>query len=227
MIGEMEMQIPLSEILTLTAVGLLLTTFGVVVRRSLTGWLSSYRYQSIVLAGSTAVIAYETGAQEIYAAAVLTLVIKAVIIPRLLVRVTDSVRGEFKIEANPYVSIRVSILISALLVALSYGLIHEIFVATLDVYAQTYLPVSLSLFFIGLFAMVSRRTALNQVVGLLIIENGLFLFTTGPHAGRVPDNRGRNLGRHPGRGDDLRHAPAQDEPNLRLLRHGQPRAAQG
>ncbi len=26
--------------------------------------------------------------------------------------------------------------------------------------------------------MVSRRTALNQVVGLLIIENGLFLFTT-------------------------------------------------
>jgi hydrogenase-4 component E len=26
--------------------------------------------------------------------------------------------------------------------------------------------------------MVSRRMALNQVVGLLIIENGLFLFTT-------------------------------------------------
>lgn len=145
----------------------------------MTGWLSAYRYQSIVLAGSTAVIAYETGLQEIYAAAVLTLVIKAVIIPRLLVRATDSVKGEFKIEANPYVSIRVSILISALLVALSYGLFHETLAsANLDVYAQAYLPVSLSLFFIGLFVMVSRRTALNQVVGLLIIENGLFLFTT-------------------------------------------------
>jgi len=175
----MQMQIPLSEILTLTAVGLLLTTFGVVVRRSFDGWLSAYRYQSIVLAGSTAVIAYETGLWEIYAAAVLTLVVKAVVIPRLLVRVTDSVKGEFKIEANPLVSIRVSLLASAVLVALSYGLIHDTLgSASLDVYAQTYLPVSLSLFFIGLFVMVSRRMAMNQVVGLLIIENGLFLFTT-------------------------------------------------
>ena len=173
------MQIPLSEILTLTAVGLLLSTFGVVVRRSFEGWLSAYRYQSIVLAGSTAVIAYETGLWEIYAAAILTLVIKAVVIPRLLVRVTESVKDEFKIEANPYVSIRLSLLISALLVALSYGLIHETLVsASLGVYALTYLPVSLSLFFVGLFVMVSRRMALNQVVGLLIIENGLFLFTT-------------------------------------------------
>ena len=175
----MQMQVPLSEILTLTAVGLLLSTFGVVVRRSFEGWLSAYRYQSIVLAGSTAVIAYETGLWEIYAAAILTLVIKAVVIPRLLVRVTESVKDEFKIEANPYVSIRLSVLISALLVALSYGLIRETLVsANLDVYALTYLPVSLSLFFIGLFVMVSRRMALNQVVGLLIIENGLFLFTT-------------------------------------------------
>jgi hydrogenase-4 component E len=175
----MQMLVPLSEILTLTAVGLLLSTFGVVVRRSFEGWLSAYRYQSIILAGSAAVIAYETGLWEIYAAAVLTLVVKAVIIPRLLVRVTDSVKGEFKIEANPYVSIRLSLLISAMLVALSYGLIHEtLSSASLDVYALTYLPVSLSLFFIGLFVMVSRRMALNQVVGLLIIENGLFLFTT-------------------------------------------------
>ncbi len=173
------MQIPLSEILTLTAVGLLLSTFGVVVRRSFEGWLSAYRYQSIVLAGATAVIAYETGLWEIYAAAILTLVVKAAIIPRLLVRVTDSVKDEFKIEANPFVSIRVSILFSAVLVALSYGLIREtLSSANLDVYASTYLPVALSLFFVGLFVMVSRRMALNQVVGLLIIENGLFLFTT-------------------------------------------------
>ncbi len=173
------MQIPLSEILTLTAAGLLTTTFGVVVRRSFAGWLSAYRYQSVVLAGSTAVIAYETGFWEIYAAAILTLVVKAVIIPRLLVRVTESVKDEFKIEANPFVSIRLSLLISALLVALSYGLTRETLLsANLDVFATAYLPVAVSLFFIGLFVMISRRMALNQVVGLLIIENGLFLFTT-------------------------------------------------
>jgi hydrogenase-4 component E len=44
--------------------------------------------------------------------------------------------------------------------------------------AVTYIPASISLFFIGLFVMVSRRMALSQIVGLLILENGLFLFTT-------------------------------------------------
>ena len=167
------------ELLTLSSAGLLIATFGVLVRRSFTGWVSAYRYQSIVLTASTVVIGYWTGFWDIYAAAVLTLVVKAVIIPRLLVRVTSGVEGGLKMEANPYVSIRVSVLVSALLVALSYGLVGQVLAsANLDALAHAYLPVSVALFFIGLFAMVSRRTALNQVVGLLIIENGLFLFTT-------------------------------------------------
>jgi len=169
----------LTDLITLSAAGLLVATFGVVVRRSFTGWVSAYRYQSVVLAASTAVVGYSTGFWDIYAAAVLTFVVKAEVIPRLLVRVTSGVEGDLKMEANPYVSIRLSVLISALLVALSYGLVGQVLAsAKLDVLAQAYLPVSVSLFFIGLFAMVSRRTALNQVVGLLIIENGLFLFTT-------------------------------------------------
>ncbi len=175
----MAMQIPSPDILTLSSAGLLIATFAVVVRRGFMDWLSAYRYQTVVLAGVTAVIAYFTGIWEIYVAAGLTLVIKAIIIPKVLVRVTKKIKGEFKIETNPYVSLRMSVLISALLVALSYILTQQILSSsTLDRVAVTYLPVSLALFFIGLFVMVSRRMALNQVVGLLIIENGLFLFTT-------------------------------------------------
>jgi hydrogenase-4 component E len=174
----MTLQIPQPDILTLSSAGLLVATFGVVVRRSFAGWVSAYRYQSVVLAGATALIAYLTGLPELYLAAALTLGIKAVIIPRILVRVTERIKGEFKIETNPYVSIRLSVLISALLVGLSYALVQEtLSTANLDSLAMTYVPVSISLFFIGLFVMVSRRMALNQVVGLLIIENGLFLFT--------------------------------------------------
>jgi len=168
-----------ANILTISSAGLLIATFGVVVRRGFSDWLSAYRYQTIVLAGVTAVIAYYTGVWEIYVAAALTLAIKAVVIPRVLVRVTRKIKDEFKIEANPYVGLRLSVLISALLVALSYALTQQMLSSSsLDVVAMTYLPVSVSLFFIGLFVMVSRRMALNQVVGLLIIENGLFLFTT-------------------------------------------------
>lgn len=173
------MQIPQPDILTLSSAGLLIATFGVVVRRGFMDWLSAYRYQTIVLAGVTAVIAYFTGIWEIYVAAALTLIIKAIIIPKVLIRVTQRIKGEFKIETNPYISLRLSVLISALLVALSYALTQQILsTSVLDAVTATYLPVSIALFFIGLFVMVSRRMALNQIVGLLIIENGLFLFTT-------------------------------------------------
>lgn len=173
------MEIPPIDILTISSAGLLIATFGVVVRRGFADWLSAYRYQTVVLAAVTAVIAYFTGVWEIYVAAALTLVIKAIIIPRVLLRVTKKIKDEFKIETNPYVSLRLSVIISALLVALSYALTQQMLTtSSLDRVTMTYLPVSVSLFFIGLFVMVSRRMALNQVVGLLIIENGLFLFTT-------------------------------------------------
>ena len=174
----MHMQTLQTDLLVLSSVGLLVTTFGVVIRRSLTGWVSAYRYQSVVLAASAGVIGYATGYWEVYAAAVLTLIVKVLVIPRLLVRLTYGVEGGLKIEANPYVSIRTSLFLSPLFVALSYGVAEELLPANLGQVASAYLPVSVSIFFIGLFMMVSRRTALNQVVGLLVIENGIFLFTT-------------------------------------------------
>jgi hydrogenase-4 component E len=173
------MILPQPDILMLSSAGLLIATFAVVVRRGFADWLSAYRYQSIVLSAAAASIAYFTGVWEIYIAAALTFLIKAIIIPKVLVRVTKKIKDELKTEANPYVSLRLSVVISALLVGLSYALTQQMLPeSTLDKVASAYLPVSMSLFLIGLFVMVNRRLALNQVVGLLIMENGLFLFTT-------------------------------------------------
>jgi hydrogenase-4 component E len=157
----------------------LIATFGVLVRRGFAGWLSAYRYQSIALGVVTGLIAYTTGVWEIYLAALLTVAIKAEIIPRLLVWATRNIKSEFKVETNPYISLRLSVLISAFLVVISYGLTNQILANSgMNNVAVTYIPASISLFFIGLFVMVSRRMALSQIVGLLILENGLFLFTT-------------------------------------------------
>ena len=165
------------DILTLSAAALLIATFAVIVRREFLDWVSGYRYQALVLAAVTAVIGYVTGVWEIYIASALTLVIKAIIIPKVLLRATRKIQGELG-EVNPYVSIRVSVIVSAVLVILAYALVEQAFAtSTLDNVAKAYLPVALSLFFIGLFVMVIRRMMINQVVGLLIIENGLFLFT--------------------------------------------------
>jgi hydrogenase-4 component E len=164
------------DILTISGAILLISTFGIVVRRGFLDWLNAYRYQSIVLSGVTAIIGYVTGIWEIYIAAGMTLVIKSIIIPKVLTYVTRKLEIEFKLETNPYISIRASVIISALLVALSYFLTQQIPFKS-DPIVNVYLPVSMAQFFIGLFELVNRRTVLNQVVGLLIIENGLFLFT--------------------------------------------------
>ncbi|MFZ1077974.1 MAG: hypothetical protein WAN47_11165 [Nitrosotalea sp.] len=164
------------DFLTISGAILLLATFGIVVRRGFLDWLNAYRYQSIVLSGVTAIIGYVTGIWEIYIAAGMTLVIKSIIIPKVLIYVTRKLEIEFKLETNPYVSIRASVIISALLVTLSYFLTQQIPFKS-DQIVNVYLPVSMAQFFIGLFVLVNRRTALNQIVGLLIIENGLFLFT--------------------------------------------------
>ena len=163
------------DILTISGAILLISTFGIVVRRGFLDWLNAYRYQSIVLSGVTAIIGYVTGIWEIYIASGMTLVIKSIIIPKVLTYVTRKLEIEFKLETNPYVSIRASVIISALLVALSYFLIQQIPFKS-DQIVNAYLPVSMAQFFIGLFVLVNRRTVLSQVVGLLIIENGLFLF---------------------------------------------------
>jgi hydrogenase-4 component E len=164
------------DILTISGAILLIATFGIVARRGFMDWLNAYRHQSIVLAGVTAIIGYVTGIWEIYIVAAMTLVIKSFIIPKVLIYVTRKLEIEFKLETNPYVSIRASVIISALLVALSYFLTQQIPFKS-DQIVNAYLPVSMAQFFIGLFVLVNRRTALSQVVGLLIMENGLFLFT--------------------------------------------------
>lgn len=163
------------DILTISGAILLIATFGIVATRGFMDWLNAYRYQSIVLAGVTAITGYVTGIWEIYIAAGLTLVIKSIIIPKVLTYFTRKLEIEFKLENNPYVSVRASVIISALLVALSYFLIQQIPFKS-DQIVNAYLPVSMALFFIGLFVLVNRRIVLSQVVGLLIIENGLFLF---------------------------------------------------
>ena len=163
------------DVLTISGAILLIATFGIVATRGFMDWLNAYRYQSIVLSVVTAIIGYVTGIWEIYIAAALTLVIKSIIIPKVLTYVTRKLEIEFKLETNPYISIRTSVIISALLVALSYFLIQQIPFKS-DQIVNAYLPVSMAQFFIGLFVLVNRRTVLSQVVGLLIIENGLFLF---------------------------------------------------
>jgi hydrogenase-4 component E len=78
-------------------------------------------------------------------------------------------------EVDPYIGFTVSLMLCALATGLSLVLGHM-----LPLKAGTkvllLVPASLATLFTGFLVLVSRRKALTQVVGYLILENGIYLF---------------------------------------------------
>jgi hydrogenase-4 component E len=101
------------------------------------------------------------------------LVVKAFVIPLLLYRTVRDT--EVRREVEPFISLHVSVLIAAVLVGVSFWLASTL---TLPHAAPTTLlvPVAFASLLIGFLVLVSRRKAVTQVVGYLMLENGIFIF---------------------------------------------------
>ena len=99
--------------------------------------------------------------------------LKGVIFPWLLLRLRA--RADYNREVQPFVSFIMSILFGTLALALSVWLTMQMKPALKDA-PFVMLDSSIFLIFVGLFLIVSRRNALMQVIGYLVLENGIFVF---------------------------------------------------
>jgi hydrogenase-4 component E len=128
--------------------------------------------QSLLLAFVAATIGVSSGAAHMWAAALLTLAVRAVAVPVVLFRVLAAVA--LKRETRPLLSTR-----HALMVAVGLALVAYLAAGQLELTgafpARQALPVSLALMFIGLLLMATRRKAVSQLIGLITLENGIFL----------------------------------------------------
>ncbi len=118
------------------------------------------------------IVAYYTGNSHIYIMFVLTLVLKVLLIPRFLDYTIDKINMEREVKSA--MGIPGSLLICSLLIFIGY-LIAEPMLDSLSTLGRNCLAISLSIVFIGMFMMVTRRNALTESIGLLLMENGLFL----------------------------------------------------
>ncbi len=98
---------------------------------------------------------------------------KGFLFPRLLLRALRT--AEVRHEIRPIVGFQASILAGIAIVAASFWMGGRL---PLPRPAPTplALPMALSTILIGLFAITTRANALNQVVGYLVMENGIFIF---------------------------------------------------
>lgn len=150
---------------------ILVSTFMILGSTRLYSCVRAFGIQSLLLACVAGTVAYSTGKDEIYIIAILTILFKSIVIPYFFIYIIREIK--VKREIDLYVKISPSLIIGGVLVVISYYLIRSInVISELSSFA---LSASMSLVSIGLFIMISRKKAIMQMLGILIMENGLFL----------------------------------------------------
>ncbi len=141
-------------------------------RRGVRAHIAAFTWQSVVLAGVTGTVAHFGHEPELYVVAALFLLGKAVAIPLLLGAMTRRFGDER--ELTPYVNTATSLLVSGLLVLFAYVVVRPL-VEVSQLPTRGAMPLGMALVFVSLFAIVSRKKALTQVIGFLMLENGIAL----------------------------------------------------
>jgi hydrogenase-4 component E len=119
---------------------------------------------------------------ELFVVSGLVFVFKTVAIPFVLLRITRRIKMEedLGLLVNPQLS---------LVIALVFGYFSYLFAHNAMALANSaelaLFVASITTVCIGFFIMVSRMKALGQIIGLLVMENGIFL-AAGAMAGGMP-----------------------------------------
>ena len=150
----------------------LIAGFLLLWRRGLSAHIDAFTLQSVALAATTGLVASFTGNAELYWVAGLLIALKGIGIPLLLRRMARRFGTEREIA--PYVNTATSLLVGGLLVLLAYIVMRPI-VQLSHLPTRAGMPLAMGLVFVSLFVIVSRKKALTQVIGFLMLENGIAL----------------------------------------------------
>jgi hydrogenase-4 component E len=148
-----------------------LTNFGVLGTTRLSTCIRAVAAQGLLLSTLPLVLPAQLSFHAI-ALAVGTLAVKAVILPWFLMWAIREAAVRREIE--PTVGYIASLLLGALALILAFAI-----AARLPLPGQHHallVPVSLTNVMIGFTVLITRRKALTQVVGYLMLENGIYLF---------------------------------------------------
>ena len=164
------------DVAHLLAGSLVLVSFLELYQDRLYALLNMFAVHALILALSVAWQAYVQDAPHLYVTATIALVFKVIIIPVALHRII--VRLGIHREIETVVGVGSAMLLGMGLVALSMVVMLRV-TPSADPLAREDLAFALSVVLLGLLLMVTRRNAVSQVVGFMLLENGLVLAATG------------------------------------------------
>jgi hydrogenase-4 component E len=164
---------PAGVLLDLCGVLMLLAAFACLGSKLFNRYVAYYGLQSIVLSIACGVVAFRYERAELWVLCVLTLAIKGIGIPtaarRLLIQ-----RLELKRDVAMSTGLSTAIIIGGALTAFSY-LVTRPQLLPHGLLASAVVPLSTAIILLGALTMVVRRHTVAQLIGWLIVENGVFL----------------------------------------------------
>lgn len=170
-----------SSVLGLAAAALLLTAVLIVWRRELGAMVRLLAAQGVTLAAIPLAEGVHRHDAELIAVAVLVVALRAIALPWLLHRAV-SAEPSMGRESTPLLNTTASLLVAGGLSIVAFAVSRPL--VRLESSAGTrVVPAALAVVLIAVFVMVSRRRAVSQAVGFLMLDNGIaatgFLLTAG------------------------------------------------
>jgi len=155
--------------------GILASTYLMVIAKRGPALIRSFRYQSFCLFMATLIIALRQHQPDLYIIAGLLFILKVSLIPYLLYRIINRIKANegLGLFVNPQLSLLWALAFTYLSWAFS-----AYYICPANGTQAGILAVAFFVVFTGIFLMIFRMTALAQVIGLLVMENGLFLLAS-------------------------------------------------
>ena len=170
------MNLPLhAQLINLFAALLLVLAFAMLTQRRILSLIKLFALQGFVLTLSTLVVAYSTSQGHLYYSALLTLVLKVLLLPWIMHRLIRALNVRWDVET--LINMPATMLIGIALVIFAFNLATPIsqFAGTIT---KSTLGIATACILLAFLMMITRRKAVSQVIGFLAMENGLFFAAT-------------------------------------------------
>ena len=110
---------------------------------------------------------------HLVAITVVIIAVKGFVIPLLLSRAVRS--AEIRREFEPFLGYVPTLLLGAIFTALSFGFAGKLPMLP-EHQSFMFVPASIATLMTGFLVLTTRRKAISQVIGYLVMENGIFIF---------------------------------------------------
>ncbi len=144
--------------------------------------LGTSRIQSVIrivavqgaLLGLVTLLMHERWTVPVALSAVAAVLIKAIVIPAVMVR---SLRAaEIKREVEPFIGFLPSIILGAVATAAALLFTRSLATGAVAAAPSLIIPASIATVLVGFIILISRFKAISQVLGYLVLENGIYIF---------------------------------------------------